>query len=119
MTNKEFGAFGEDFIEKHLIKNRCEIVKRNYYTRYGEIDIIAKNSKYILFVEVKTRSETSKIRPSESVGYKKQEKMRITAQIFLNEIKNKTLQPRFDVAELIINHKTLEIISLNYIKNAF
>ena len=119
MTNKEFGNIGEDYIEKYLIKNRCEIVERNYYTRYGEIDIIAKNSKYILFVEVKTRRETSKIRPSDSVGYRKQQKMKITADLYLQKIKNKTLQPRFDVAELILNRRTLEIIKLNYIKNAF
>lgn len=119
MNRVEFGKYGEQIVADFLVKNRCEIVERNFYTRYGEIDIIATNSKYILFVEVKTRRENAIIRPSESVDKTKQKKMTITAEIYLAKIKNKTLQPRFDIAELIVNHNTLEVQSFNYIKNAF
>ncbi|MGN0550766.1 MAG: YraN family protein [Acutalibacteraceae bacterium] len=118
MNTRQFGSVGEDIVTKYLIKNRCEIVKRNYYTKYGEIDIIAKNSKYILFVEVKTRRETAIISPCEAVNKKKQQCLFKTAHIFLRDNPIK-LYPRFDVAEVILDSKSLKCLKLNYIKNAF
>lgn len=51
------GKLGEDITADYLCKNDFEVVARNYHSRYGEIDIIAKNSEFIAFVEVKARNE--------------------------------------------------------------
>ena len=56
------------------------IIQRNYHSRYGEIDLIAEDEEYLIFVEVKLRSSVSHGLPEEAVTPGKQEKLRLTAQ---------------------------------------
>lgn len=113
---KAVGNFGEDFTAKFLKKNKCKILNRNYSCKYGEIDIIACNKQYILFVEVKTRGENYIFTPSEAVTKSKQMKILKTAVYYLNH-NDINLQPRFDVCEVFVSpNKKPEI---NYIENAF
>lgn len=117
---REVGIFGEDFTEKYLKKNGYKILSRNFHSRFGEIDIIAKNKTYIIFVEVKTRSEGAIYSPREAVDYYKQQKCIKTAEYYL--VNNETnLQPRFDVSEIILKKDTKkpEVLNHNYIENAF
>ena len=117
MNIGKVGTLGEDAVVKHLKKHKYRIVERNYVSRFGEIDIIAKNKEFLLFVEVKTRKDNSLVSGISAVDSVKQQKITLTAQDYL--IKNETdLQPRFDVAEVIYaqNNKKLQI---NYIENAF
>lgn len=117
MNIGKIGTFGEDLVVKHLKKNKFKIVDRNYTSRFGEIDIIAKNKEFLAFVEVKTRKENSLVSGIYAVDSAKQQKIILTAQDYIS--KNETyLQPRFDVAEVICaqNGKKAQI---NYIKNAF
>ena len=85
---------------------------------YGEIDIIAKNSEFIAFVEVKARNEKALERPAAAVTSAKRRKIIQTALIFLSEFEY-DLQPRFDVCEITIDNRTNMLIELNYIENAF
>ena len=62
MTDKKkLGDRGEDYTARYLEKQGFHIVERNWHSRYGEIDIIAENEKYLLFVEVKTRRAGSMV----------------------------------------------------------
>lgn len=71
----------------------------NYRCRFGEIDIIAQNRKYLIFAEVKLRKSAKFAAASEFVDYYKQVRLRSTAELYLSE--NPTsLQPRFDVIEI-------------------
>ena len=74
-------------------------MERNYRSRFGEIDIIAANKQYILFVEVKTRSGKMLDRPAAWVTTAKQHKIIKTAALYLQYCELE-LQPRFDVAEI-------------------
>ena len=56
MTNN-LGTIGEKLVKRYLIRRFYKILKCNYNSKYGEIDIIAKRGKYLVFVEVKTRSK--------------------------------------------------------------
>ena len=56
--NQILGNQGEELAANFLKKNKYKIINRNYRTPYGEIDIIARKNKLIVFVEVKTRSTT-------------------------------------------------------------
>lgn len=114
------GKSGEDKTAAFLRKNGWTIIKRNYQCRFGEIDIIAENKEYIIFVEVKTRAHNSLISPAEAVNLSKQRKIMLTAEDFLSKF-SCNLQPRFDVAEVTTHKKTDGTLgySLNYIKNAF
>ena len=78
---------------------RYEIVAAGYRSRFGEIDLIVKNKKYLVFVEVKLRKSAGFAKALEYVDRKKQDKIRITASMYLAQ--NPTnLQPRFDVIEI-------------------
>lgn len=93
------GHWGEAAAAEYLRAHRYEIIACNYHSRYGEIDLIAKNRKYIVFVEVKTRKDDTFAEAREFVTKPKQERIQASAQIWLAH--NETdLQPRFDVIEV-------------------
>lgn len=110
------GCAGEDYAAEWLIEHGYRIVDRNYHSRFGEIDIIAENSQYIVFVEVKTREDGSMVSPVESVTRNKQRKILLTAQLFLQKSPS-ALQPRFDVAAVTTVYG--EPLGLKYFDNAF
>jgi putative endonuclease len=93
------GPWGESLAAAYLQKKRYQIVACNYKCRFGEIDLIAKTRKEIVFVEVKLRKSDGFVQAREYVGYQKQNRIRTTAEIWLQA--NPTeLQPRFDVIEI-------------------
>ena len=74
---KELGNIGEQIAVEYLEKNNYQILKRNFYCRQGEIDIIAKDKKEIVFIEVKTRSNLKYGRPAEAVNTQKLQHMKL------------------------------------------
>ena len=114
-TSKLSGAWGEALAAEYLRKKKFSIVAAGYRCRFGEIDLIAENRKYLVFVEVKLRKSGDFAAPREFVDFHKQNRLRITAEIYLSE--NPTdLQPRFDVVEVYapegIHTKKPDIIHL-------
>lgn len=81
---------------EYLRKRRYEIVAVNYRSRFGEIDLIARNKKYLVFAEVKLRKSAEFAEALEFVDAKKQARIRMTAELYLSEL-DTDLQPRFDV----------------------
>lgn len=114
---RSIGLKGEQLACKFLISKGYKIISCNYHSKYGEIDIIAKKEKYIVFVEVKTRKENSIVRGVFAVDRNKQKKIVKTAMMYLSAA-NTQLQPRFDVVE-IINIGPNKEVKINHIKNAF
>lgn len=114
------GARGEDMVARFLVKKGYGIIKRNYQCRFGELDIVARNTDYIIFVEVKTRKKDSLVPPEFAVDARKQQRITLTAEDFLSKYEC-DLQPRFDVALVTVdsNAKTGSGYSLKYIENAF
>lgn len=90
---KQLGQWGEGQAVKLLEKKGYKIVERNFYTRYGEIDIIAKDKDYLVFIEVKTRRTMEAIG---AVNKRKQEKIVQAAQIYLQENISDENDIRFD-----------------------
>ena len=98
-TNKLNGAWGEALAAQYLRKKHYKVVAAGYHCRFGEIDLIVKDRKYLVFVEVKLRKSGDFARAMEHVDRRKQDKIRITASMYLSQ--NPTvLQPRFDVIEI-------------------
>ncbi len=98
-TAKISGHWGEALAADYLRKKRYEILACNYHTRFGEIDLIVRDRKHVVFVEVKTRRDDRYAQAREFVTGKKQARIRASAEIWLE--KNDTaLQPRFDVIEV-------------------
>ena len=97
--NNLVGAWGEALAAQYLQKKRFKIVATNFRTRFGEIDLIAANRRYLVFVEVKLRKSDAFAKAFEYVDIHKQNRLRTTAEIYLSQ--NPTaLQPRFDVIEI-------------------
>jgi len=97
--NNLVGAWGEALAAEFLRKKHYKLLAAGYHSRFGEIDLIVENKNYLVFVEVKVRKSASFARAYEYVDRKKQDKIRITASMYLSENPTK-LQPRFDVIEI-------------------
>jgi len=93
------GAWGEALAANYLQKKRYRIVATNYRCRFGEIDLIAANRKYLVFVEVKLRKSNRFANAQEYVDRRKQDRLRTTAEMYLSQFPTH-LQPRFDVIEI-------------------
>ena len=93
------GAWGEAQAAQYLRNKKYELVAAGYRSRFGEIDLIVKDRKYLVFVEVKLRKSASFARASEYVDRNKQDRIRVTASIYLSQNPTR-LQPRFDVIEI-------------------
>lgn len=117
MNKKEIGTVGEKFAARYLQDQGYKIIDRNYHSRFGEIDIITTKEKYIVFIEVKTRSERAMVSGFEAVGIKKQIRIIKTALLYLGK-NNIDLQPRFDVIE-IITSEVKNVKKLKHLENAF
>lgn len=116
MNSSDTGKLGELETARYLRKNGYNIVAANFHSRFGEIDIVSENKKHICFVEVKTRAPGQMFNPADSVTVSKRNKIISTAKVFLSQ--NPTsLQPRFDIAEVIMDNG--EVKSINLIENAF
>lgn len=116
---KTIGNSGEDAAVKYLKKKGYIILERNFNIRGGEIDIIAKKDGYIVFTEVKTRSNEDYGGGLEAVNYTKQQRMLKAAQLYL--MKYSDTPARFDVV-VVNGHmdgKKLKIEKIEHIENAF
>ena len=105
-NNREIGAAGEQIACDYLQKQGFTILKRNFYGKNGEIDIICTNETHIVFVEVKMRKATSRNfgcrrfgRPADAVNAVKRERLIATAREYLRENPCE-LSPRIDIMEI-------------------
>ena len=124
-TTKQIGDIGEKVASKLLKKRGYKILGRNLHFSKNELDIVASNRDFIVFVEVKTRSVESldsityKTRASDAVNREKRERTEQAARAYLRE-NYSSKQPRMDVIEVYLqkdNEK--KILSVNHIENAF
>lgn len=97
--NNLVGAWGESKAAEYLHKKRFKLLAKNFKCRFGEIDLIVSDRRYLVFVEVKLRKSANFARASEYVDYYKQNRLRVTAEFYLAQNPT-TLQPRFDVVEI-------------------
>jgi putative endonuclease len=125
MQNKpqKFGEQGESLAVWYLKKNGYKIIEQNYRNQMGEIDIIAKEKKTIVFVEVKSRRSIrygspkwAVTPPKWAVTPKKQRKISMVALYYLKTTGQTDAKARFDVVAIMINRDEPRI---EIVKNAF
>ena len=116
---RTLGQWGEEQIVEWLRQRGWKIAGKNFRCRMGEIDIIAENGIYLVFVEVKLRKDGQHGAACEAVTLSKQRKLRATAEYYLM-CRPTQLQPRFDVAEVYAPKGVCsERPDIYYIENAF
>lgn len=82
-NSNTLGAWGEEKAARFLTGRGYTVLERNFHSRYGEIDLIAEDGEFLVFVEVKLRASVSHGLPEETVTPRKQEKLRLTAETYL------------------------------------
>jgi putative endonuclease len=109
------GQKGEDQAAEHLKKAGYTILHRNWKSGKTELDIIAENKDFIVFVEVKTRTEDFQMHPVTAINREKQRTIIYAADAYLQRYKIDK-ESRFDVITIISRGQSSEI---DHIENAF
>ncbi|MBQ8800301.1 MAG: YraN family protein [Lachnospiraceae bacterium] len=103
-NRRRIGNQQETKVQEYLQIHGYEIVARNFYTKHGEIDLIAKKDDYLVFIEVKYRADERFGAPEAAVDFRKQRKIIAAAQYYLYKNRIPFDTPcRFDVAGVIGN----------------
>lgn len=117
--NHLLGRWGEEQVADWMRHHGYRIIAAGYRCRFGEIDLIAINGKFICFTEVKLRKSNEFAHAREFVDIHKQNKIKITAEYYLAEHPVE-FQPRFDVAEIYAPEgRMTKEPSIIYLENAF
>ncbi len=116
MQKNTYGKAGEIIAVNYLKKKGYLILVTNYTNTLGEIDIIAKDKDYIVFVEVKTRMSRAFGDPMEAVDERKQLKIMQTATMYLKSKRLLETPCRYDVIAILGDISNPEI---RHIQNAF
>jgi putative endonuclease len=115
--SKYVGSLGEVAVCRYVTNLGFEVVERNYTIRGGEVDIIACNNEYLLFIEVKTRITNALTSGWQAITHNKRVCIVRTASHYCKD-RVIRLQPRFDVAEVTIDEYQ-NVLGLEYYPNAF
>ncbi|MFC1845048.1 YraN family protein [Thermodesulfobacteriota bacterium] len=121
LKKNELGAKGEDLAIRYLKKRGYRIIERNYRVKLGEIDIIAEHGDDLVFIEVKTRSDTSFGSPFESITKQKQKKLSKVALEYIGKKKCHQSPARFDVVGIQFQKgsKSFRDATIELLQNAF
>ena len=112
MDRKSKGKAAEEKAASYIKSLGYEILERNFNSRFGEIDIIARDGNTLVFVEVRSKSYSSFGTPEETISKSKAKKIIKTAEFYI-KIKNPFFEDvRFDIISILHNN-------ISHIKNAF
>ena len=129
-ARRRLGAEGERLAARHLEARGCEVIARNFRTRFGELDLVARDERFLVFCEVKTRivratggpsAAANPLGPFASIGSRKQRQVRAMAREWLAQGALEGARPaeiRFDAIGISIDvHGRLR--SLEHLEAAF
>ncbi|MDD6071799.1 MAG: YraN family protein [Clostridiales bacterium] len=112
-NKRRLGAKAEQAVRKYLEAHGIDVVEMNYRCRQGEVDVIAKDGEYYVFIEVKYRNTVQYGLPQEAVDKRKQQRISKAAFYYLySHGMGDTIPVRFDVA-------AIQKEQILYVKNAF
>ena len=119
-TRRDVGERGESLAANHLRARGYELLERNFRTRSGELDIVARQGRTLVFCEVKARMGTGQIGPLASVGPRKRAQLRRMAREWLHERDRVagTREIRFDAIGISLDGSG-RVLWLDHIENAF
>ena len=115
MNKRRFGIIGEKIAQDYFRNKGYKILETNFYTKRGEIDIIAQMENCIIFAEVKTRTSLKFGTPAMAINFTKKKHIKSVAKTFLYINKLHRHEVRFDVIEVFINNGKCKI---NHIEGA-
>jgi putative endonuclease len=118
LDRQQIGDLGERIACQWLRARGIKVLYRNYRApRGGEVDIVARDGRELLFIEVKTRRFGGYGRPLDAVNASKQELIERGANSWLKMLKTRDIPWRFDVIEIILQEG--EKPAIHRVENAF
>ena len=96
------GALGERAAQSHLQQLGLKFLTANFRSKRGEIDLIFRDRDCLVFVEVKTRSSESWVRPAAAVNARKRRLLSLCALDYLKRLKGPQVKIRFDIVEVLL-----------------
>ena len=118
MDSRTIGSRGEEIAAQYLTEKGYQILSRNFRSRFGEVDIIARTKGFLVFAEVKLRKNAAYGAPCEYVTLSKQNKIKTTAAWYLTSHPDDSMI-RFDVIEIIAPGGTDHGFTIHHLENAF
>jgi putative endonuclease len=122
---RELGARGEELAARHLEARGLQVVERNFRTRYGELDVVARSPRFLVFCEVKTRvvreGTADVLGPFAAIGPRKQRQVRAMAREWLAQSRLDGPRPsevRFDAIGVSFEASG-RLLSLEHLEAAF
>ncbi len=113
----QLGKRGEDLAARFLRKSGYKVLYRNFRApKGGEVDIVCRDGKTLVFVEVKTRTSLDFGAPAEAVKLKKQRLITRGGLAWLRMLDNPDIVFRFDIAEVVIDD---DVPRVSVIREAF
>ncbi|MCL2362201.1 MAG: YraN family protein [Defluviitaleaceae bacterium] len=116
MDKQATGKAGQKAAETLLKNKGYQIITRNFHSRTGEVDLVARDGDYIVFVEVKARHNLNYGYPREAITPTKQKRIIKTALAFLTFYSLTDSNIRFDVIEVLLRDGQ---VYTSHIENAF
>jgi len=117
VDNRSLGARGEDIAAAFLKGQRFTIIERNFRCKMGEVDIIARDGKTVVFVEVKTRRSEAYGPPQAALTPFKQRQISKAALAWLAHKRLHEASARFDVIAILLREH--QVPAIEHIRNAF
>jgi len=115
-SNHDIGKAGQKAAETFLLKKGYQIITRNFRKNTGEIDLVARDGDYVVFVEVKARKGLEYGLPREAVGRAKQKRIVNMALRYMAQHNITETDIRFDVVEVLMHQGQVYV---SHIENAF
>ncbi len=105
------GKYGEKLAERHLFSKGFRILRRNYRTPFGEIDIVSTYGKYLVFLEVKTRISEKFGTPFSSITRTKQKHIIRNCQYYIKRHRIFNRPCRIDAVSVKLDiNKNLQVL---------
>jgi putative endonuclease len=123
---RRLGARGEELAARHLEARGYQVVERNFRTRYGELDVVARAGRFLVFCEVKTRIVRAEpgedvLGPFAAIGARKQRQVRAMAREWLTQGRLEGPRPpelRFDAIGVSFDAHG-RLLALEHLEAAF
>jgi putative endonuclease len=100
-TRREIGVHGEDLAVAWYEARGYEILDRNWRCRQGELDLVARHGRQVVFCEVKCRTGVGYGTPAEAITQEKKQRIRFLAARWLQDAKPRPGEIRFDVVAVL------------------
>ncbi len=114
MSSRERGGRAEQYALDYLKSQGLKLITRNFLCRMGEIDLIMRHNKHLVFVEVRYRKNSNYGTPAATISRTKQSRLTRTANFYLQQQGHNT-PCRFDVVAIVSQPQ----VKIEWIQNAF